>query len=718
MPIAHNPETGETLRLDDSGQWVNAPTAKNPDSGEMLAFDGKAWVPIKAKAEPSMLESTAGYVNKLGQSVAQGATLGFMDEAAAGLDSPFVAGYRSLVEGQPFDIGKAYDDRLKGYRQDQDEFRRDNPISSVVGEIGGAVAGAVAAPVALAGAAAKTGLPIAAKIANAASAPFRGAPAGTSMIGQMGRGAASGAALGGAYGYGSGEGGVDNRLQGAATGAAIGAATGGVVPLAVEGIRKGGQFIADRTINMMPHRQAGAAERKVAEALMRDGMSPEQAAARIKEMGPEAALMDLGANTRSLARAAHTVPGEGKAKIQNTLIARQEGTRDAQNRLVGGQANRITQNLDEMVPQKGLDTLDALTVQRKRAADPLYKAAYAKEGIHSDRLQQFMDDPVTTAGLKRGLEVQRLEAVASGTPFNPKDAAIVAFNEAGDPVIGGVPNMRTYDAVKRGIDAMIEGEKNAFGKMSSRGRALTQFKNAFVEHLDTLNPEYAAARAAYSGPSQLMDALASGNKFMSKAEFPSPDDMAKAVGKMGADERHYFRIGAVQALRNKVGDSVVRADVTKTLMGNNTLEKQINAAFGDEAMYSKYIDMLKNESQMFDTYAAITKRSATAEGAAEVADAGVDKGRIAEGVLGLVNPTNSGGVLRSIGNIAGGLKDRAAISGPMSRNIGEIMTGQDLARLNKALATAEMSAAQRAAIVRTLSAGGVVGAGRSAPQGQ
>jgi hypothetical protein len=697
MPIAHNPETGETLRLDDGGQWVKTQTAKNPQTGEMLAFDGKGWSPYQAKPEPSTLESAAGYVSGLAKSAGHGFTLGLMDEIDAGVNAPFIAAKRALVDGQPFDMGRAYDDRLNQYRAGLKEFREDSPVSAFVGEAAGAVGGTLAVP---------------------ALRAMTSIPAGASMLSRIGRGAATGAALGGAYGYGSGEGGIANRAEGAMTGAAVGGVLGGIAPPLIEGVRKGGQFVADKTINLLPFRQMGAAERKVAEALMRDGMTPEQAAARLNEMGPEAAIMDLGTNVRGLARGAATVPGEGKTAITNKVVARQEGVRAPNNVLQGGQANRVADSLDDLVPQKGLESMDELTLRRMQAASPAYDEAFAKQGVYSNRLQEFMDDPITKAGLRKGLEVQRLESVAAGKPFNPKDAAIVDFDAAGDPIIGGVPNMRTYDAVKRGLDALIEGEKNQFGKLSERGRALNLFKKAFVGHLDSLNPEYAAARSAYSGPSQLINALDAGRKFMSASEYANPDVLQRAVSKMSPDEQHYFRIGAVQAMRDKVGDSVVRADVTKKLMGNNNLEKRISAAFGDETMYSKYIDGLKKESQMFETYSKITGNSATAERLAEQADIGVDKGRIAQGVVSIVNPASPTGFLRGVADVAGGLRDRAAITGPMSRNLGEVLTGQDVARLNTAMQSAQLSATQRAALIRALQGTGVVAGGRTAPQGQ
>ena len=302
-----------------------------PEQQRALALASARKRKADAESNPSTLEGAVGYVNKLGQSVAQGVTLGFMDEIAAGLDAPFVAGKRALVDGQPFDMGKAYDDRLAGYRQDEAEFRESNPVSSFVGEAAGAVAGTVA---------------------NPALRAITSAPAGASILAQTGRGALAGGALGGAYGFGSGEGGIENRAVGAATGAAAGGVVGAAAPAAIQGVRKAGQFVADKTINLLPFRQMGAAERKVAEALMRDGMTPEQAAARLKEMGPEAAIMDLGTNVRGLARGAATVPGEGKTAITNKVVARQEGVRAPNNVLQGGQANRVVDGVDDLVPDQ------------------------------------------------------------------------------------------------------------------------------------------------------------------------------------------------------------------------------------------------------------------------------------------------------------------------------------------------------------------------------
>ena len=627
----------------------------------MLAFDGKGWSPYQAKPEPSTLESAAGYVSGLAKSAGHGFTLGFMDEIDAGVNAPFIAAKRALVDGQPFDMGRAYDDRLNQYRAGLKEFREDSPVSAFVGEAAGAVGGTLAVP---------------------ALRAMTSIPAGASMLSRIGRGAATGAALGGAYGYGSGEGGIANRAEGAMTGAAVGGVLGGIAPPLIEGVRKGGQFVADKTINLLPFRQMGAAERKVAEALMRDGMTPEQAAARLKEMGPEAAIMDLGTNVRGLARGAATVPGEGKTAITNKVVARQEGVRAPNNVLQGGQANRVVDGVDDLVPDQYTSAQRrVLETTRGNKARPIYEKVVndAQNLIPEEKFAEVASDPYTVGVIKR-VKSNKLYGMAD-MPDN---------------------SMPVVDAAKKQFDDLINAAQRA-GR-NNEARLLKSKKDALVATADEAFPEYASAREVWSEFSGVIDAGDLGRKFMRG----QVDELGDAVSRMSDVEKTQFRIGVAQALRDKVGDSIVRADVTKKLMGNNNLEKKINAAFGDEAMFKKYIDMLKNEGQMFETYSKITGNSATAERLAEQADIGVDKGRIAQGVVSIVNPASPTGFLRGVADVAGGLRDRAAITGPMSRNLGEVLTGQDVARLNTAMQSAQLSATQRAAFIRAFQSGGVV----------
>ena len=71
-----------------------------------------------------------------------------------------------------------------------------------------------------------------------------------------------------------------------------------------------------------------------------------------------------------------------------------------------------------------------------------------------------------------------------------------------------------------------------------------------------------------------------GAEFMSKSKFASPEELQFALEDMGPQQLHLFRIGAAQALKAKIGDTVSRADATKKLLDIPALEQKIDSAFG------------------------------------------------------------------------------------------------------------------------------------------
>lgn len=98
-------------------------------------------------------------------------------------------------------------------------------------------------------------------------------------------------------------------------------------------------------------------------------------------------------------------------------------------------------------------------------------------------------------------------------------------------------------------------------------------------------PDMAAMAAA-----EAQEVDESGAKFLLKSEFTDPTALKNTLAEMGPEELHMFRIGMVQALKTKIGDTVVRADVTKKLMDVPALEQKIRAAFGDDDLFQQYAE--------------------------------------------------------------------------------------------------------------------------------
>lgn len=181
------------------------------DAASANAFDhldaapsGNAFDHLDTGPEP---ESNLDYAKGLAQSAASGATLGFSDEAAAGMGSLFGLGPKLLGT-------KSYDEILNETRKSHKDFEAKHPVASTAAELGGAMI--------LPGGIVKSLL-------------GKGIP---TLARAVGAGLATGAGTGAVAGFGAGEGGLEARLKQAAKSAAAGAASGSLAPVAGTVARK------------------------------------------------------------------------------------------------------------------------------------------------------------------------------------------------------------------------------------------------------------------------------------------------------------------------------------------------------------------------------------------------------------------------------------------------------------------------------------------------
>lgn len=175
----------------------------------------------QAQAVPQ--RTWAGYAADVAENVPrmalQGATLGFGEEASAGLG----ALAKSAMTGQP--IGPEYQRQLAFQRQKIEEARKETPFLAIGSELGGTIATLAPAAATRAGAAiggwASRGLfPQAQSLAGRAANLFS-----KSVVG-----GATGAVGGAAYGFGTATEG--QRAEGARQGAMFGGAVGAALPVA------------------------------------------------------------------------------------------------------------------------------------------------------------------------------------------------------------------------------------------------------------------------------------------------------------------------------------------------------------------------------------------------------------------------------------------------------------------------------------------------------
>lgn len=196
-----------------------------------------------------------------------------------------------------------------------------------------------------------------------------------------------------------------------------------------------------------------------------------------------------------------------------------------------------------------------------------------------------------------------------------------APDDAGRFTLNAAPNGRQWDYVKQALDTSIERERNPVtGQLTTLGGAIQGLKSEMLSKLDALNPVYKAARQTFAGHSEMYDALRQGAEAFKPGT--SPEAIEKAVSGMSRGEAEMYRLGAANALRDKLANTPDGMDKVRAAYGSPALRWKIAALAKDPESRAAFNTFLRNEGAMFATRAKATGGSPTAERLEEGADTG------------------------------------------------------------------------------------------------
>lgn len=387
-------------------------------------------------------------------------------------------------------------------------------------------------------------------------------------------------------------------------------AAGLVGGVGTAGLQAGGGAAFRGARNVLAPNTEDTATRIAGRALERDKLTPQQMLTRMKDLGDDAMPVDAGGeNVRGALRGSVAAPGQARTTVVNAFTDRADK-----------EGARVGASIDKNVSPKTLTaTVDELIAERNTTPKPLYDKALDVGQVWSPRIQQFLNDPLIQPGIKRGLEIQRLEALAQNKPFDPKAYGVTGFNAAGDPIISGTPNMRLLDAAKKGVDAIINDYRNPVtGRvvLDERGRAIEGVRKAFLSELDAANPDYAAARAAYATPSQMKDAAELGARLFSTNA--RPEVVAREFKKLSPDAQDAFRVGVAETLRKTAGARDA-TNVAGRVMGGPDAQARLRAVLGPEEADRIMADLAR-EKTFTQSARAVGQGSRTTPMALEAAD--------------------------------------------------------------------------------------------------
>lgn len=514
-------------------------------------------------------------------------------------------------------------------------FAEDHPVVDTAAEIAGGVA-------ATGGAA-----------ATATGARLLGLT-GQTMPQLMARGAASNTAISAADAAVRGE----DPLKAGAIGGAIGAVAPAVGRLVnskvVEPVRNLVRGFAD---------PAGEAERRVASALDRDIRNGDRGLT-LKEMqdatasGQPAALVDAGGETtRALARSAANTSPEARSTLNRTIDERFE----SQSPRLADWLRNTFHYPDATAQQDALDKI-ARTVNRPNYAKAYSDGAFLK---FDETLEQISQAPVVQDAIRKAMVSAKNEAAKMGftppkTPFRFDETGRLKLkaNADGSKI---EPNLQFWDIVKRSLDKTGTPEARDWARV-------------LREHLDSVVPSYATARAGAAKFFGAGDALEAGEKFVGASQRFGIPEARKALAKMSAEERQLFQDGYISRLVQTVEKTGDRRSVLNKIMNSDAAREEINVALGPQRA-RELEARLRIEGIMDLARPAVEGNSTTARQLVELGLAG--------GVGGYQSYEGDPQALVKAALVYGAARGHRVIDERVAKEVAKLLTSSDVTKLQK-----------------------------------
>jgi len=400
----------------------------------------------------------------------------------------------------------------------------------------------------------------------------------------------------------------------AGTGAVVGAALGGIGAATEAGVRKVGEYIAQKYPENLTNTAVQKILRRIKQGEKAGGPSATDIIDLINTAKKPVTMADVaGEGPRALAGNVARQPGASRDIATNFLNKRDEGA-----------ADRLSSDINSFVTggptSTAFQATEVLQNARRAAAKPAYDEAYSLQGVWSPRLEEFLREPDVQKGLHRGYVMERRHAVADGRAITSTQLGVDLDTE-GNIKLLDKPNMRLLDMAKQGLDAMVADSRDKLtGRLSADGLSLDHLRRSFVKVIDDLDPTgaYAKARAEYAGFSKNLDALHIGQHVFDQGW----EETASEIAAMSPAEREFGRLGVADKLRDRLDMAGIHGDEAKRLINSNKAKKQLRPWFRTDEEFNNFVDAVTTETKMFETRKNVLGGSDSARRAME--DASTD----------------------------------------------------------------------------------------------
>jgi len=414
------------------------------------------------------------------------------------------------------------------------------------------------------------------------------APLEMGPMARVGGAAMTGGVEGGISGFGYSKAKTDEeRMRDVLFGTFMGAAGGGTSSAGTNILGAVGTNIGERASQRVALSEA---QKRLIQALIRD--TPEgqdvgpYVANRLRNLGPEAALLDIGENSRQLADLLASLPGKNKQELRE-FVEQRAFTRGERMAATG-------QESLETGGKRLVSTIDDLAEQRSKEAGPLYLQL---EGM-------TVSDPSGIIGsiVKRAEELGATRIARSLAKTQQVTRGGKGWTYKGTE--SGTYNASDLANIKEGLDALIEKETDkATNKISKLGRSYIELRDKLRSEIingttdaKTGESVYGKALDAWAGPSAIGDAANLGKTILDRSL--SADQLRKDLSKMSESELEAFRIGAFEAIRSKVGTSKGGRTEMMNLVENFVPREKLQLIFGSPEKFDQFYRTMVAERTM------------------------------------------------------------------------------------------------------------------------
>lgn len=412
------------------------------------------------------------------------------------------------------------------------------------------------------------------------------------------------AGLGAIAGAGAAE---EDRFGGAGSGAVMGGATGFLAPLVPRFVKGAYERYIPTEANI-GRAAAGNLWRERGAGL--PGVADIQARiARDRALGIDVSSI-LNASPR-LARQAEMLANRGGDAAEILAERAERNIAGARGQTLGTIERGL--GTPDFYGKEG-QLLNQLRANAKTAYDEAYQFGTVRDpqifaALQSPELMSAFNEAKRIAGIERAAAQLRGEDVSR---YDLED--IFVADPQGNVTIAKLPDVKTLDYVKRGLDSIIDQQFGGNAISKTMAANLRTLRNDLVNAIDKATEvngvsAYRQARQQYAGDLEVLDALRSG-----KNDFASlqPEQVAQMAKNMSVAEKDAFREGVVQGLFDSINNTSQERNFAKLIANNPNLLGKLKPLFDSNSQFDLFNEAVKRQSELFRQEAGMVRGSQTA----------------------------------------------------------------------------------------------------------